>query len=315
MLRRRTALLALPLLTGAMAGCAQLGRDRPEPPVPAALRFAAAIEAADPAVDAAIARMDSFERMAAREDNAIGFAMGGRGTPTGRFTAAPAGAAEAAGQVLTPAFTSLSDYAHMLAQVAEGERVEGKVGPGGQDLATATANGLAAVQAASGTPVPELVRSAGLTGIATLSDFPETLTKGRASPGLAALVAEGAPHMAAVAALLRAVIGPEPGQGTRGAIRARREALDAQQSRFLATLRTDGRISASERYSIFRSVAELRDSDPVPETFADLIALVNAMEAAHAALAVDGPDAVAKVAALEAAVARLSIATEGSGRG
>ncbi|MDB5372389.1 MAG: hypothetical protein JWP04_1031 [Belnapia sp.] len=315
MLRRRTALLALPLLATAMAGCAQMGMDRPEPPVTAALRFAAAIEAADPAVDAAVARMDGFERMAAREDSAIGFAVGGRGAPPSRFTAAPSGAAEAAGRALSPAFTGLADYAHMLAQVAGGERIQAKIGPSGQDLAAATANGLAAVQATSGTPVLEPVRSAGLTGIATLSDFPESLTKGRGSPSLASLVAEGQPHVAAVAALLRAVIGPEVGQGTRGAIRARREALDAQQSRFLAALRTDGRIGAGERYSIFRSVAELRDSDPAQGTFAALIDVVNAMEQAHAALAADGPDADAKVAALEAAVARLSVTTEGSRRG
>ena len=316
MVRRRIVMLALPILAvPVLSGCAGMGRERPEPPVTAALRFAAAVEAADPAVDAAVARMDGFERMAAREDSAIGFAVGGRATPPSRFTAAPAGAAEAAGRVLSPAFTALSDYAHLLDQVAEGERIQGKPGPTGQQLAMAVANGLNAVQAASGTPVIEPVRSAGLAGITALSDMPETMTRGGARPTLAGMVAAGQPHLQAVVALLRAVIGPEIGQGTRGAIRARREALDAQQSRFLATLRSDGRIGAGERYSIFRSVAELRDNDPAQGTFAALLDLLEAIEAAHAALAVDGPDAEGKVAALEAAVARVSVTTEGSRRG
>ncbi|RYJ03207.1 MAG: hypothetical protein EON47_04910 [Acetobacteraceae bacterium] len=316
MLRRRLMMIALPVLAApVLAGCAQMGMERPEPPVPAALRFAAALEAADPAVDAAVARMDGFERMAAREDSAIGFAVGGRTAPASRFTAAPAGASEAAGRVLSPAFTALSDYAHLLAQVAGGERIEAKPGPSGRQLAAAVAHGLDAVQAASGTPVLEPVKAAGLAGITALSDMPETMTQGGARPTLAGMVAAGQPHLQAVAALLRAVIGPEIGQGTRGAIRARREALDAQQSRFLAALRSDSRIGAGERYSIFRSVAELRDSDPAQGTFAALIDLLNAIEQAHAALAADGPDADAKVIGLEAAVTRLSLTTEGSRRG
>ncbi|MDN3567948.1 hypothetical protein QWZ14_26510 [Paeniroseomonas aquatica] len=316
MVRRRLMMIALPLLAApALSGCAGSGRGRPEPPMTAALRFAAALEAADPAVDAAVARMDGFERMAAREDSAIGFAVGGRAAPPSRFTAAPAGAAEAAGRVLSPAFTALSDYGHLLDQVAEGERIQGKPGPSGQQLAAAVGNGLAAVQAAGGTPVPEPVRTAGLAGIAALSDMPETMTRGGARPTLAGMVAAGQPHLQAVVALLRAVIGPEIGQGARGAIRARREALDAQQSRFLAALRADGRIGAGERYSIFRSVAELRDADPAEGTFAALIDLLAAIEQAHAALAADGPDAEDPVVALEAAVARVSVTTEGSRRG
>ncbi|MFC7693218.1 hypothetical protein ACFQY5_30345 [Paeniroseomonas aquatica] len=214
MVRRRLMMIALPLLAApALSGCAGSGRDRPEPPMTAALRFAAALEAADPAVDAAVARMDGFERMAAREDSAIGFAVGGRAAPPSRFTAAPAGAAEAAGRVLSPAFTALSDYGHLLDQVAEGERIQGKPGPSGQQLAAAVGNGLAAVQAAGGTPVPEPVRTAGLAGIAALSDMPETMTRGGARPTLAGMVAAGQPHLQAVVALLRAVIGPEIGQG------------------------------------------------------------------------------------------------------
>jgi hypothetical protein len=121
--------------------------------------------------------------------------------------------------------------------------------------------------------------------------------------------------VAAVIAMLHAVIGPDAGLGTRGAIRARREGLTAQQERFLAALRTDTRIGPGERYSIFRSVAEARDNDPAQGNLATINDVLTAIEQAHAALAVDGPDAAAKVVALELAVQRLSALTEGSRRG
>ncbi len=310
MVRPRLMLLALPLL----AGCAQMG-ERPEPPAPASLRFAQTLDQADDAVEAAIGRMDGFERMALREDNAIAFAIGGRQAPAGRFTAPPAGAAEAAGRVLTPAFAALGDYAHVLAEAAAGQRVRDETVGNGQALAQAAARGLEAVRAASGTPVLEPVRTAGLAGIAALADLPAVLAQRREAPSLAALVQEGQPHVAAVIAMLHAVIGPEPGLGTRGAIRARREGLDAQQARFLAALRNDGRIGAGERYSIFRSLSEGRDNDPAQGNLATINDVLTAIEQAHAALAADGPDASAKVAALELAVARLRALTEGARRG
>ncbi len=308
--RPRLMLLALPLL----AGCAQMG-ERPDPPAPASLRFAQMLDRADDAVDEAIGRMDGFERMAQREDNAIAFAVGGRQAPAGHFTAPPAGASEAAGRVLAPAFTALGDYAHVLAAAAGGQRVRDETAGNGQALAQATAKGLDAVQAASGTPVLEPVRTAGVAGVAALADLPAVLAQRRQAPSLAALVQEGQPHVAAVIAMLQAVIGREPGLGTRGAIRARREGLDAQQARFLAALRNDGRIGPGERYSIFRSVAEGRDNDPAQGNLEAINELLTAIEQAHAALAADRADAEAKVAALELAVARLTALTEGAGRG
>ncbi len=310
MVRPRLMFLALPLL----AGCAQMG-ERPEPPAPASLRFAQTLDQADEAVDEAIGRMDGFERMAQREDNAIAFAIGGRQVAAGRFTAPPAGVSEAAGRVLTLAFTALGDYAQVLAAAAGGQRVRDAAAGNGQVLAQAAAKGLDAVQAASGTPVLAPVRTAGVAGIAALADLPAVLAQRREAPSLAALVQEGQPHVAAVIAMLHAVIGPEPGLGTRGAIRARREGLDAQQARFLAALRTDGRIGAGERYSIFRSLAEGRDNDPAQGNLEAINELLTAIEQAHAALAADRADAEAKVAALELAVARLSALTEGAQRG
>lgn len=307
MRRRHSLVLILPLL----AAC--VGPGGPDATAP--LRFATALDHADEAVDGVIARMDGFERLAMREDAAIAFAAGGRGAPPARFTAPPAGAAEAAGRAISPAFAALADYGHVLALAAGGQPVAATPGVSGEALAAAAAQGLRAVQEASGTPVLEPVRTAGLAGITALADLPAAVAQRRTAPTLEALVAEGQPHVTAIAALLRAVIGPEPGQGTRGAIRARREALDAQQARFLAALRADSRIGAGERYAIFRSVAELRDTDPAQGNFTAIIDLLAALEAAHGALAAGGPEGEAKVTAFEAAVARLTALSAGSRRG
>src|SRR4051812_5287784 len=106
---RRSLVLLLPLLA---IGCA--GGGQKDPPSPLALRLGTALEAADPSADALILRMDAFERMAQREDAAIGFAAagrqaGGRQAGAPRLGPAAAGAAEAAGQVLMPAFIALGD--------------------------------------------------------------------------------------------------------------------------------------------------------------------------------------------------------------
>ena len=95
---RRSLVLLLPLLA---IGCAGAGPK--DPPSPLALRLGTALEGADPSADALILRMDSFERMALREDAAIGFAVGGRQGGTPRMAPPASGAAEAAGQVLVPA--------------------------------------------------------------------------------------------------------------------------------------------------------------------------------------------------------------------
>ncbi|MBX6741067.1 MAG: hypothetical protein IRY87_03350 [Acetobacteraceae bacterium] len=309
---RRAVILALPFLT--LAACAQTGLGE-GPPVPAALRFATALEGADQAVDDAVDRMDGFERMAERENAAIAYATGGQRGGIARFTPPPAGAAEAAGRVLDPAFAALGDYGHVLAQVASGQPVLPRPSVSGVQLARAAEAGLQAVRAASGTPVAEPVRDAGLAGITALANLPRVLAQRGRPVTVAALVEEAQPHVAAVAAMLRAVIGPEPGQGTRGALRARREALDASQERFLEALRKDRRIGPGERYSIFRSISELRDADPAEGTFAALIDLLATMEQAHAALGAGSPEAAARVTAFEVAVARLAALSEASRRG
>lgn len=306
---RRSLVLLLPLLA---IGCA--GGGPKDPPSPLALRLGTALEGADPSADALILRMDAFERMAQREDAAIGFAAGGRQPGGPRLAPAASGAAEAAGQVLMPGFTALGDYAHGLAQLAGGEPIAPRAGPSGALLSRAAEAGLQAVRQASGTVPPEPVRMAGLAGIAALSDLPDRIAA-TSGATVSTMVAEAAPHLAAVTALLRAVIGAEPGHGTRGAIRARREGLDAVQTRFLAAVAADRRLGPGERYTIYRSVAEQRDDDPAQGSFSVLIDLLGALEAAHAALAAGAPDAGQKIAAFETSVARLGAMAEAARRG
>ncbi|MFC7473819.1 hypothetical protein ACFQS7_05605 [Dankookia sp. GCM10030260] len=305
---RRSLVLLLPLLA---IGCA--GGGQKDPPSPLALRLGTALEAADPSADALILRMDAFERMARREDAAIGFAAGGRQAGAPRLGAAGSGAAEAAGQVLMPAVTALGDYAHGLAQLADGEPIEPRSGPAGALLAQAADAGLQAVRQTGGAMPPEPVRAAGLAGIAALSDLPDRMAATRGA-NVPAMLAEAAPHLASVTSLLRAAIGAEPGDGTRGALRARRDGLDAAQARFLAAVAADRRLGPGERYTIFRSVADQRDDDPAQGSFAALIDVLDTLEAAHAALAAGAPDAAPKVAAFEAAVARLGAMAEAAQR-
>jgi hypothetical protein len=131
---------------------------------------------------------------------------------------------------------------------------------------------------------------------------------------LPTLVAEAQPHVAAIAALLRVLIEGPGGQGIRAALRGNREGLDAQQARFLAAVAADRRLGAAERYSIYRSVAELRGDDPAPGTFAGIVGVLDTMDAAHASLAAAGADADGKVGQFEAAVGQLGALTEASRR-
>lgn len=305
---RRVLLLLLPL---AAIGCAGVGRPAP---APLAERLGQALEAADPAADTLILRMDAFERLAMREDAAIAFAAGASRAAPPRLGPPGPGAAEAAGQVLMPAFTALGDYAHGLALLADGEPVAPRAGPEGAALAGAAAGGLRSVQAAGGATVPEPLRTAGLAGIAALSDLPDRLASSRGA-SVEGMLREATPHLAAVTGLMRAVIGAGPGEGTRGALSARREGLDAVQARFLAAIAADRRLGPGERYTIFRSVADLREDDPAEGSFAALVELLDRLEAAHAALLTGSADAAEKVAAFEAAVARLAALAEVARRG
>ena len=163
--------------------------------------------------------------------------------------------------------------------------------------------------------MPDAERTAGLRGIAALADLPHTLARSGRRTTESAVVAEAQPHVAATAALLRAAIGAGPGQGARAAIAARQSALDASQGRLLAAVRSDARVGPTARYSVFRSITEARDDDPDENAFDALLALVTAMEQAHAALGAGGSDADAKVSAFEYAVLRLRAYNDASRRG
>ena len=318
---RRALLLSLaPLLLVGVAGCA--GSRGPGEAEGTVWRFAAALDAAEDAVDRLIARMDGFERQAAAEEEAIAFATGGagrggraRGELFPRCTPAPAGAADAAGRVLDTAFAALDDYSEVLAQAAAGRRVIDADGLNGEQLARAAGAALEDLRRTGGGSVPEAERRAGLQGIAALADLPQAIARRGRRPTEAAVVAEAQPHVAATAALLRAAIGAGPGQGARGAIATRQSRLDASQARLLAAVRSDRSAGPTTRYNVFRGIAEARDDDPDEGAFDALLALIAAMEQAHAALGTGGPDADAKVAAFESAVLRLRSYDEASRRG
>ena len=317
-LPRRTVLLSLPPLLG--AGCAGRRGERAAA-AGTARRFAAALDGAEEAVDGLISRMDGFERQAAAEEEAVAFATGrtpggrARGELPSRFTPAPAGAADAAGRVLDTAFAALEDYAEVLAQAAAGERVSDREGLNGEQLARAAGTALDALRGAGGGTVPEEERRVGLQGIAALADLPNQVARGGRRPTESALVAEAQPHIAATASLLRAAIGAGPGQGARGAIAVRQSRLDESQGRLLAAVRGDTRVGPTARYNLFRSITDARDDDPDEEAFEALLALIRAMEEAHAALGTGGADADAKVAVFEYAVLQLRSYNEASRRG
>jgi hypothetical protein len=301
---RRYALLTLPLLLA--AGCAQMsqdpGRDRAGQ-TPAA-RFAGSVEASDHAMETAIGRMASFERLAGREDNAIGYAVGGNATP--QLLPAGGGVAETTGRVLAPAFTALGDYGHILAQAAARQPIQAKQSPSGADLSAAAGKALDELAASARVVVPPAVRTAGLAAIATLADLPEQLTKNTGSrPSMAGVVSQAEPQVKALVVMLQAVIGSSTETGVRSVIRSRRLALDAAQNRFLAAVRADRTAGPADRYAIFRTVAELREGDPAQGTLAQVYSLLASLGQAHDALDEGAADADAKVAGFEGAVERL----------
>lgn len=309
--RRLAPLLLAPgVLLGA---CAQ---QMAAPPAPTALRFAQSLEQADQSVEAAVVRMDGFERLALREDAAIVYASGGNRPVPSRFNAVQAGAAEAAGRVLAPGFAALGDYAHILAQAAGGQPFSPKPSPSGAELARDAAAGLDAVRTATGTAVPEALRTAGLAGITALADLPETLSKRGGTPTLAGMVAEAQPHVLAVTALLREVIGRDAERATRGVLRTRRLGLNAAQERFLALVRADRTAGPATRYAIYRQINEMRERDPAQGTISSVYRLLEALDAAHQALATgtETPETAGRVSAFEAAATRLSSLAEASGR-
>ena len=301
---RRYALLALPVLLA--AGCAPMNRQ----PVPdrasmgTAERFASSVEASDHAMETAIGRMSAFERLATREDNAIGYAVGTNTAP--QLLPSASGVAETTGRVLAPAFTALGDYGHILAQAAARQPIQAKQSPSGADLAAAAGKALDELAATARVSVAPAVRTAGLAAIASLADLPEQLTKNVGNrPSLATVVSQAEPQVKARVGMLQAVVGGNTESGVRAVIRGRRLALDAAQTRFLAAVRSDRTAGPADRYAIFRTVAELREGDPAQGTLAQVHSLLGSLGQAHDALDEGAADADAKVAGFEGAVDRL----------
>jgi hypothetical protein len=310
---RRLALFALPLLL--TSGCAQMSADRAaareeRAAMTPAGRFAASIEGADQTMETTVGRMYSFERLAARENAAIDFAIGSARQP--QLLPPGDGVVGATGRVLSPAFTALGDYGHVLAQLAGDLPLEAEPSASGAQLAAAASQALDEVRAASGVTVSAPVREAGLRAIAVLADMPEQLAKTRRTPSLDQVVSEAQPHVAALTTMLRQLLGETQEAGVRNVIRTRRLTLDNAHGRFLTAVRNDRTAGPAERYAIFRTVAELRQDDPAQGTIQQIVALLGALADAHDALGKGAADAEAKMGVFEASVSQLAALTEQS---
>jgi hypothetical protein len=296
----RFALLAVPLLLA--AGCSQTGT----PAHPTAFRFAGALEQADQSVEAAIGRMDAFERVGARESEAVAFAAIEHGRAPRVRARNGAGAVEATGRLLAPVFTALSDYGHVLGQASAGQAIAAKPSPTGAELAADAERALAQIATLTRAPVAAPVRTAGLAGIVALADLPEVLTANRGN--VAGAVAQAQPHVLAVVSLLRAALGSSAEEGARRQIREIRLELRRDHDRLLAKVRADRVAGPAERYLAYRLINEVRETDPALGTMSSVYALLQRLEEAHTALAaaLEGPDTTAKVAAFETAGAALA---------
>ena len=298
--RHRLTAFALPLLL--VAGCATPPPPTDRADMPAGQRFAGRLETAEVNASEAVRRVADFEQVVAREEAAVTYALGTR-RPAATSTTS---AAEAAALVLAPAFTAIGDYGHVLDHAATGRPLSTRPGQPGADLAKAAEAGLAAVQASAGVTVAPDVRTAGLAGIAALSDIAETLAMRGSEPGLQALTQDAAPHLNAVVELLRQVLGTSQGQAVRGAVRANRGQLNAAHDRLLVAARSSNR-DPVVRYGLYRSIAALRDNDPVQGSIGAVVTVLETMRDAHSALAADpsSADAANKVAVFDQAVQAL----------
>lgn len=279
----RRVLLLLPLLTVACAA------QPPAGPTPAA-RFATAVQQADDTAEKVFDHMEGFERRVAREQAAMGYALS---VPA---AAGPTrGVASAAGNVIAPGLAAIAAHAERLEAAATGDRPE--IEDGAELLDDGATAGLEQLRQA-GVVVPEADRRAGLAAITALARGPG----GDPRRATAATLAAGAnAEVRAVTGLLRRVIG-DAGTGTSGALRVQRATLDASEARFLDSVRRDRRLGPAQRYALVRELAEAREGDPLLGTFDAMIAVLAAIDTAHAGIAAGG--GAGEVAALEAAVAR-----------
>lgn len=301
----RILILAGPIIG---SGCAMpdgMGQAAPGTIPGAALQLAADLADADAATERAVGRIGEFEWRTQREAAAIAYATGRR-LPLARrgggaAVAADGSAALAAGEVLGPAFDALALHGRRLAGLA-GELPPGLPDADPASLRRETEQGLARYEAALRRPLllTPAEREAGLAAVATLAAPP--------APGaeFAAYVTERQSAVEALAVLLRAVIGADPRSGLRAELAAGREEAMRAQTALLEAARRDPAAGVMGRYALFHSAMRAEEDLPTDAVLAEVIRVLEALPAAHAALASgDASLASQRVEAFSAAVDRL----------
>lgn len=286
--------LALPAMLIALAGCVAVP---PAPPSAPATRHAALVAAADLAAGHVVDHLAARERTEVEQAATLRFGAGAMPR------ALPAPAVPVAGMVLDPGMELVLLQAQrlaVLAVMADGAaRPEAQEGPA---MLARLEAGLAALRALPGRWPAEAVRRRGLDGFRVLAQ------PAPAGSSAAALAAARQQALADAVALLRGVVGEEARAGLRGVLAQRHEAWRGAQQALLNAARTDRAVSPAERMEMWRATQARLAADPPDVAAAELVRLLAALPAAHAAA---GAGDAAGVEAFAAAVARVqALATQ-----
>lgn len=267
-----------------LAACAVVP---PQPQGPAQ-RHAALVVAADQALGRMVDHLAARERTEIDQSASLRYAAGGA-VPR----SLPVPATPVAGAVLDPAMDLLVIEAQRLADLASGAAA------GGDAEAAAAFDRLRMAMARLGT-VParwpsEAARRRGLEAFRTLSrPVPAGVDAARL-----AVDRQGA--VEAAVALLRAVVGEDARTGLRGVLAQRHETWRGVQRGLLEAARTDRNLSPQDRLALWNRVQATLAGDPPDVAAAEVVSLLGALPAAHAAA---GAGDAAGLASLEAALTR-----------
>lgn len=272
-------LLGLPL-----AACVAVG-----PPVaqgPAA-RHAALLVAADAAAGQVVDHLAARERAETEQAAALRFGAGAMP----RSPAAPV--TPVAGQALDAGMDLILLQAQRLVVLAAGSGP-----PEGQEGAAMLARLDAALAGLRGVPgrwPAEAVRRRGLAGFGMLAQ------PAPAGADAAALAASRQQGLADAVALLRGVVGEDARSGLRAALAQRHQAWREAQNAMLNAARNDRSLSGVDRMELWRGTQQRLAGDAPDVAAAELLRLLGALPAAHAAA---GAGDAAGVEAFAAEVAR-----------
>lgn len=272
-------LLGLPL-----AGCVVVGPPAAQGP---AARHAALVIAADAAAGQVVDHLAARERVETEQAAALRFGAGAMPRSPG------APVTPLVGQVLDPGMDLIVLQARRLAVLAgAGPAAEGQ--EGAAMLARLDA-ALAGLRGLPGRWPAEAVRRRGVAGFGMLA---QPAPAGADAASLAAARQRG---LADAVALLRALVGEDQRSGLRAALAQRHQAWREAQNAMLNAARNDRSLSGVDRMELWRATQQRLAGDPPDVAAAELLRLLGALPAAHAAA---GAGDAAGVEAFAAEVAR-----------